>query len=196
MRRLLSDINTRFGRCWNYQSILQVPQAHKNDVCTNIGYVMARQSFSFVCKSTSSNHHHYTDLSEGIRQVKRFFKYIPSSLWPKLNQFYHLSFIQYVELCTCVSAYQFFIIMRIWVHYFITVIKSDVWIISHWLRVGHDTIICVPYLAIFLWFFNKISLVLFHGNFHFSDSQWIHENIVNYKESLLCLYEVQWSLVE
>ena len=54
----------------------------------------------FVClQITTSHHHHYADLSEGIELLKCLVSYMLPSVCLRLRQFSQLSFVRYMGLC-------------------------------------------------------------------------------------------------
>ena len=77
-------------------------------------------------------------------------RYILSSVWVRQGTFSHLSVIQYVRLCVFSLLISLVIIERIYIHCLIIIIKSEVWIITHCLRLGHETVVCAVCLSVFL----------------------------------------------
>ena len=68
-------------------------------------------------------------------------RYILSSVWVKLSTFSPLSIIQYVGLYVFSSPISLVIIV---------IIKSEVWTITHYLGLGHETMVSAVCLSIFL----------------------------------------------
>ena len=74
-------------------------------------------------------------------------RYILSSVWVRLSIFSSLSIIQYVGLY-CFNL-PISLIERIYILCLI-IIKSEVWTITHFLGLGHETMVSTVYLSIFL----------------------------------------------
>ena len=76
-------------------------------------------------------------------------RYILTSVWVRLSIFSQLSIIQYVGLCVFSLPISLVMIERISILCFI-IIKSEVWIITHCLMLGHETMVCAVCLSIFV----------------------------------------------
>ena len=91
-------------------------------------------------------------------------RYILSSVWVRLNIFSQLSFIQYVGLCVfSLIPISLVMIERIYILCFIIIIKSEIWVITHCLGLGHETMVCVVCLSIFLWTWTTSVAMLIEG---------------------------------
>ena len=77
-------------------------------------------------------------------------RYILSSVWVRQGTFSHLSIIQYVRLCVFSLPISLVIIERIYILCLIIIIQSEVWTITHCLRLGHETMVCAVCLSVFL----------------------------------------------
>ena len=69
----------------------------------------------------------------------------------RLSIFSQLSNIQYVGLCVFSLPTPFEMIERIHTLCLIIIIKTEVWTITHYLGLGHETMVCAVCLSIFLW---------------------------------------------
>ena len=76
---------------------------------------------------------------------------ILSSVWLRLSIFSPLSIIQYVGLFVFSLPISVVMIERIYTLCPIIIIKSEVWIITHCLGFGHETMVSAVCLPIFLW---------------------------------------------
>ena len=106
----------------------------------------------FVCLYiTSSHHHHCANFIWRHWTYKMPVRYNLSSVWVRLSIFSQLSIIQYVGLCVFSLPISFVMIERIYIYFFlIIIIKSEVWIITQCLWLGHETMVCAVCLSIFL----------------------------------------------
>ena len=81
--------------------------------------------------------------------------YILSSVWVRSSILSQLSIIQsiiqYVGLCVFSLPTPLVMIGRIYVLCLIIIIKSEVWTVTHCLRLSHETMVCAVCLSIFLW---------------------------------------------
>ena len=77
-------------------------------------------------------------------------RYILSSVWARLSIFSPLSIIQYVGLYVFSLPISLVMIERIYILCLITIIKSEVWTITHCLGLGHETMVSAACLSIFL----------------------------------------------
>ena len=81
-------------------------------------------------------------------------RYTLSSVWVRLSIFSQLSIIQsiiqYVGLCVSSLPTPLVMIERIYILCLINIIKSEVWTITYFLRLGHETMVCAVCLSIFL----------------------------------------------
>ena len=79
-------------------------------------------------------------------------RYILSSVWVRLSIFSQLSIIQYVGLCVLSLLISLVMIEReyIYILCLIIIIKSEVWPITHRLGLGHETMVYVVCLSVFL----------------------------------------------
>ena len=76
--------------------------------------------------------------------------YILSSVWVRLSIFFPLSIIKYVGLYIFSLPISLMMIERIYLLCLIIIIKSEVWTITHWLGLGHETKVSAVCLSIFL----------------------------------------------
>ena len=77
-----------------------------------------------------------------------FLIYIPYII--RLSIFSQLSIIQYVGLCVFNLPIHFAMIERIDILWLIIIMKSEVWTITHYLGLGHETMVCAVCLSLFL----------------------------------------------
>ena len=78
-------------------------------------------------------------------------RHILSTVWVRLSIFSQLSITQYVGLCIFSLPISLVMIERIYILCLIIIIKSEVWTITHYLGLGHETMVCSVCLSIFLW---------------------------------------------
>ena len=84
-------------------------------------------------------------------------RYILSSVWVRLSIFSPLSIIQYVGLYVFSLPISLVMIERIYILcLIIIIIKSEVWTITHCLRLGHETMVPAVCLSIFFWIYSSI----------------------------------------
>ena len=104
----------------------------------------------FVCLYIAPSHyHHCANLFEDIELHKTRVTYILSSVWVRLSIFAQLSNIQYVGLFIFSLPISLVMIERIYILYLIIIIKSEVWIIIHYLGLDHETMVCAVCLSMF-----------------------------------------------
>ena len=77
-------------------------------------------------------------------------RYILSSVWVRLSIFSPISIIQYVGLYVFSLPISLVMIERIYVLCLIIIIKSEVWIITHCLGLGHETMVFAVCLSTFI----------------------------------------------
>ena len=77
-------------------------------------------------------------------------RYILLSVWLRLSIFSPLSIIQYVGLYIFTLPISLVMIGRIYILCLIIIVKSEVWIITHCLGLGHETMVFAVCLSIFL----------------------------------------------
>ena len=111
------------------------------------GYVLACRWYVFVC---TSHYHHCVNLSEGIELIKCLSTYILSSVWVRFSIFSPLSIIQYVGLYVFSLPISLVMIERIYILCLVIIIKSEVWITTHCLGLGHEIMVSAVCLSIFL----------------------------------------------
>ena len=99
---------------------------------------------------TSSHYHHCANFIWRYWTYKMPVRYNLSSVWVRLSIFSQLSIIQYVGLCVFSLPISFVMIERVYIFCLIITIKSEVWPITHCLGLGHETMVCVISLSIFL----------------------------------------------
>ena len=78
-------------------------------------------------------------------------RYILSSMWVRLRIFPPLSIMQYVGLYVFRLPIPLVMIERIYILCLIIIINSEIWIITHCLRLGHETMVFAVRLSIFFW---------------------------------------------
>ena len=94
---------------------------------------------------TPSHHHHCASLSELIKCL--------SDIFCRVCKIRHILSVIHYTICGAVR-FQFtrFLVMieRIYILCLIIIIKSEVWTITHCLRLGHETMMCAVCLYVFL----------------------------------------------
>ena len=119
----------------------------------------------FVCLYiTPSHYHHCANFIWRHWTYKMPVRYNLSSVWVRLSIFSQLSIIQNVGLCVLQFTHSLCDDWEnIYILCFIIIIKSEVWTITHCLGLGHETMVSVVCLSIFLWYginhMHKISYV-------------------------------------
>ena len=71
--------------------------------------------------------------------------------------FSQLSIIHYMGLCVFSSPISLLMIEIIYTFCLIIIIKSEVWTITHYLGLGHETMVCAVCLSIFLWLIRTLT---------------------------------------
>ena len=105
----------------------------------------------FVCLYiTPFHYHHCANFIWRHWTYKMPVRYNLSSVWVRLSIFSQLSIIQYTRLCVLSLPIPFVTIERIYILCLISIIKSEVWTITHCSGLGHETMICGVCLSIFL----------------------------------------------
>ena len=105
---------------------------------------------AFVCLYiTPFHYHHSANFIWRHWTYKMPVRYNLSSVWSRI--FSQLSIIQYVGLCVFSLPISFVVIERIYILCLISIIKSEVWTVTRCLGLGHETMVCVVCLSIFLW---------------------------------------------
>ena len=119
--------------------------------CVQIfGYVFCLQMVLVCLYSTPSHYHQLCKLIWRHWTYKMRVRYILSSVWVRLSIFSPLSIIQYVGLYVFSLPISLVMIERIYILCLIIIIKSEVWTITHCLRLGHETMVSAVCLSIFL----------------------------------------------
>ena len=103
-------------------------------------------------------------------------RHILSTVWVRLSIFSQLSITQYVGLCIFSLPISLVMIERIYIRCLIIIIKSEVWTITHYLGLGHETMVCAICLSIFLW-------------------AYIHNQGTIFSNVLCWLYLILWLLI-
>ena len=100
------------------------------------------------------HHHRYAQLSGGIELLKC----LPGTFGIEcdIKQFSQLSFMQYMGLCVFSLRISIMMIVRMCVLYLIITTKLEVWHIC--LGLGHERMVCIVCLLIFLLDFPGLSL--------------------------------------
>ena len=88
-----------------------------------------------------------------------FVRYILSRVCLRLGKYSQLSFLQNMGLCVLSLPIFLTMIVRIPVLDLIIIIKSEVWPICHCLVLGHETMVCVVCLSIFLWQLSELNIL-------------------------------------
>ena len=105
-------------------------------------------------------YHHCADLSEGIQLIINCLsRYILASVWVRLSIPSPLSITQYVGLYVFSLPISIVMIERIYILCLIIIIKFEVWTITHWLGLGHATMVSVVCLSVFFHNENYIEIV-------------------------------------
>ena len=99
---------------------------------------------------TPSHYHHCANFIWWHWHYRMPVRYKLSSVWVRLSIISLLSIIQYVGLCVLSLPISFVMIERIYI-LCLTIIKSEVWTITHCLGLGHETMVCAVCLSIFFW---------------------------------------------
>ena len=114
-------------------------------------YIRFGLQIIFVCLCITPSHYcHCANFIWRHWTYKMPVRYNLSSVWVRLSIFSQLSIIQYVGLCVFSLLISFVMIERIYILCLIIIIKSEVWTITHCLRLGRETIVCAVCLSIFL----------------------------------------------
>ena len=108
--------------------------------------------------NTSSHYHHCANFLWRHWTYKMPVRYILSSVWVRLSIFSQLSIIQYVGLFVFSLPIYLVMIEIIYILCLIIIIKSEVWTITHCLGLGHETMVCVVCLSVFLFLHTKYIL--------------------------------------
>ena len=90
-------------------------------------------------------------------------RYIFSSMWVRLSIFSPLSIMQYVGLCVFSWPISPVMIEIIYILCLIIIIKPEVWTITHYLGLGHETMMSTVCLSIFLQFINYEVKLIIHS---------------------------------
>ena len=115
----------------------------------------------FVCLYiTPSHYHHCANFIWRHWAYKIPVRYNLSSVWVRLSMFSQLSIIQYVGLCIFSLPISFVTIERIYILCLIIIIKSEVWTITHYLGLGHKTMVWAVCLSIFLFLWTKFDQLI------------------------------------
>ena len=99
---------------------------------------------------TPSHYHHCGNFIWRHWTYKMPIRYNLSSVWVRLRIFSQLSIIQNVGLCVFNLPISFVMTEIIYILCLITIIKSEVWSITHCLGLGHEKMVCAVCLSIFL----------------------------------------------
>ena len=105
----------------------------------------------FVCLFFTPSHYHYcANFTWRHWNYKMPVRYNLSSVWVRLSIFSQLSIMQYMGLCVFSLPISFVMIERMYILSLIIIIKSEVWTITQFLGLGHETMVCAVCLSIFL----------------------------------------------
>ena len=116
-------------------------------------------------------------LSSMCKLIRRHWTYkmpvkiYSSSVWVRLIIFSPLSFIQYVGLYVFSLPISLVMIERIYILCLIIIIKSEVWTITHCLGLGHETMVSVVCLSIFV----EWSLLRFLRDYCCATRRYLHQ---------------------
>ena len=115
-------------------------------------YIRFGLQIVFVCLYiTPSHYHHCANFIWRHWTDKMPVRYNLSSVWVRLSIFSQLSIIQYMRLCVFSLAISFVMTERLYILCLIIIIKSEVWIITHCLGLGQETMLCAVCFSIFLY---------------------------------------------
>ena len=105
----------------------------------------------FVCLYiTQSHYHHCANLSEDIQSINACQIYLVECV----SKMRHILLVIHYTIrgSVCFQFTHFLVtIERIYIPCLIIIIKSEVWTITHCLGLGHETMMCVVCLSVFLW---------------------------------------------
>ena len=113
------------------------------------------------------DHKHYFRLFAVIPNILLMQTYMIWRHWMyieyiTLSQFFWFSFMHQTGLCVISWPISFVMIVKIGVIYLMIIIKSKIWFISHCVALGHGTMVCAVYIAVFF-----VSLYLLSISAHF-----------------------------
>ena len=133
----------RENREFVFMSIVQFMMSDNNRIRFGLQIV-------FVCLYITPYHyHHCANFIWKYWTYKMPVRYNLSSVGVRLSIFSQLSIIQYVGLCVFSLPISFVMIEIIYILCLI-IIKSEIWTITHYLGLGHKTMVCALCLSIFL----------------------------------------------
>ena len=145
---------------------------------------------------TSRDHHLYRSISLCKLIWRHWIYKMPvsylSCVWVRLSIF---SSYPLYNIWGCVFAVYPFPLwwLRGYILCLIIVIKSEVWTITHCLGYGHETIVCVVCLSIFLWI---IMMTLWFGNtFNITGSVWGITSVTNRFLAQRTRYVELWTIL-
>ena len=132
---ILSVASCRFRESWFLSPLLcNLWRVHI------IGYIMAWRRYLFVCIL-----HYHADLSGGINRVRYIYSVAcVSKIKSILSMIFYVVYVPSVFILPISLS----IILRIFVLHFIIIIKFEIWIISHCLRFGHETMVSTTYVLL------------------------------------------------
>ena len=151
LHHILSLIVYTFRENWEFVliSIVQVMMSANS-------WIRFGLQIAFVCLYIMPSHYHYcANFIWRHWTYKMPVRYALLSVWVRLSIFSQLSIKQYVGLWIISLPISFMMIEIIYILCLIIIIKSEVWTITHCLRLGHETMICAVCLSIFLWLVKK-----------------------------------------
>ena len=105
----------------------------------------------------------YFNSSDNIERIFRLWVSIPSPCWCP-GSWSHQSISRHGFVCVGLTACNDvpeLTSLRISVLYFIIITKSEKWLISHYIRLGHKTMACTVSLSIFSWFISSKILAIY-----------------------------------
>ena len=134
---------------WDFVSIICVQSIDVQSMVFANDRIHYGLQVMFVCSPiTPSNYHHYADSSESIELIK-----CSSGICCRVCVWdwdYSLNYLSF-NIWGCVSSAYPIHLSWLWecVLYRIIIIKSEVWIINHCLRLGHEAMICAVCITMF-----------------------------------------------
>ena len=112
-----------------------------------------------ICLYFTPSHNHCANFIWRNWTYKMPVRYCLVSVWVRLSIFSQLSIIQYVRLCVFSLPIPFVMIERIYIRCLIIIIKSEVWTVTNWLGLGHETMVCAVCLSIFLFLWWQLYII-------------------------------------
>ena len=99
---------------------------------------------------TPYHYHHSVNLSEDIEPIKCLADIFCRVCVSEIRHILSVIHYQYLGLCVFGLPISFVVIERIYILCLIIINKSEVWTITHCLGLGHEVMVCVVCLSVFL----------------------------------------------